>query len=99
MSVPPSDSDPADQALLACQHALLAYGSSDGTVVTPLGDGLINETYLVEKLPASPLPFFGERAVLQRVSPIFGRAVHDDIEAITAHLQESGMVTPRLYRT
>lgn len=59
--------------------------------VTPLGDGLINETYLAQAA--------AERFVLQRVSPIFGRAVHEDIEAVTAHLAHQGLVTPRLLRT
>lgn len=59
--------------------------------VQPLGGGLINETFLVQS---------GERrCVLQRVSPIFGRAVHDDIEAVTAHLAQKGLATPRLVRT
>lgn len=70
--------------------------------VSPLGDGLINETFLVEAMQdadpdaAASSP---QRAVLQRVSPIFGRSVHDDIEAITAHLAQKGLVTPRLVRT
>lgn len=83
---------PPAQAIDTALRALAAYGSTDGASVTPLGEGLINETYLVER-PAR------EKAVLQRVSPIFARAVHDDIEAITAHLQVRGLVTPRLYRT
>lgn len=59
--------------------------------VQPLGGGLINETFLVQA---------GEnRYVLQRVSPIFGRSVHEDIEAVTAHLAAKGLVTPRLLRT
>lgn len=70
--------------------------------VSPLGDGLINETFLVEAaLDADPdaAASSPQRAVLQRVSPIFGRSVHDDIEAITAHLAQKGLVTPRLVRT
>lgn len=79
-------------------RALRAYDLFDPSQVrvAPLGDGLINETFLVEASdPAAPLA----RAVLQRVSPIFGRAVHDDIEAITAHLAAKGLVTPRLLRS
>ena len=71
--------------------------------VSPLGDGLINETFLVEATPDAdpdaPAGSSPQRAVLQRVSPIFGRSVHDDIEAITAHLAQKGLVTPRLVRT
>lgn len=52
--------------------------------------GLINRTFLVGHPP---------RFVVQRVNPIFGPSVHEDIEAITAHLASQGMVTPRLIRT
>lgn len=72
-------------------RALAAYDLPGDVQVEPLPGGLINETWLVSSV-AGP-------AVLQRVSPIFGRAVHDDIEAITAHLQARGLITPRLYRT
>lgn len=80
------------------QLALAAYDVFDPTQVrvSPLGDGLINETYLVEATASSATL---RRAVLQRVSPIFGRAVHEDIEAITAHLAQKGQATPRLLRT
>ena len=57
----------------------------------PVEDGgLINDTFTVGNPP---------RAILQRVNPIFGPEVHDDIEAITAHLAARGVVTPRLIRT
>ena len=59
--------------------------------VMPVADGgLINDTFAVGNPP---------RAILQRVNPIFGPEVHDDIEAITAHLAHHGVVTPRLIRT
>lgn len=60
----------------------------------PLGEtpdaGLINRTLLAGEPP---------RFVVQRVNPIFGPAVHDDIEAITAHLERCGMVSARLVPT
>lgn len=52
--------------------------------------GLINTTLLVGDPP---------RYVAQRVSPIFAPEVHDDIEAVTAHLAARGLCTPRLART
>lgn len=76
----------------------LAGASSDGSGalpperVRPLGNGLINLTYLVAAEG-------GARAVLQRVNPLFGLAVHEDIEAVTAHLAAQGLPTPRLHRT
>jgi Ser/Thr protein kinase RdoA (MazF antagonist) len=59
--------------------------------VQPLGDGLINETFLVE--------VGSWRGVLQRVNPLFGVLVHEDIEAVTRHLAAKGHPTPILYRT
>lgn len=64
-------------------------------LIFPLGDGLINETFLVE-LPA---PVGSARAVLQRVNPLFGITVHNDIEAITNHLSRKGLPTTQLLRT
>lgn len=81
----------SSNAVEQCARALAAYDLPGDVQVEPLPGGLINETWLVSS-PGGP-------AVLQRVSPIFGRAVHDDIEAITAHLQGRGLVSPRLYRT
>jgi Ser/Thr protein kinase RdoA (MazF antagonist) len=78
-----------------CLRALAAYGGVAGLKLCPLDGGLINETYLVSYPAAAAKP----PAVLQRLSPIFGRAIHEDIEAVTAKLQSRGMITPRLYRT
>ena len=58
--------------------------------VRVLSGGLINATWTVGD-PAL--------AVLQRVNPIFGPEVHEDIEAVTSHLESRGLETPRLIRT
>jgi Ser/Thr protein kinase RdoA (MazF antagonist) len=72
--------------------AILAdFGMPAESRVTPVTVGLINRTYLIEPP--------GARFILQRVNPIFGPDVHLDIEAITAHLEAVGMLTPRLVRT
>jgi len=60
--------------------------------VTPLAGGLINTTYVVRVDGASV-------AVLQRLHPIFAATVNLDLDAVTAHLAERGLVTPRLLRT
>lgn len=60
--------------------------------ITPLGTGLINDTFLATT-PA------GERFVLQRVHPIFAPSVNDDIHHVTAHLQKKSVSTPTLVRT
>ena len=52
--------------------------------------GLINHTWLSGAPP---------KFVVQRVNPLFAPSVHEDIEAVTAHLSAHGMVTPRLVRT
>ncbi len=64
---------------------------ADDAVVSVIDVGLINQTFLV-KGPASDF-------VLQRVNPMFGREVHEDIEAVTRHLEEKGLETPRLVRS
>jgi Ser/Thr protein kinase RdoA (MazF antagonist) len=63
---------------------LLALGRDDSA------GGLINRTWMLGAPPAW---------VLQRVNPIFRPEVHQDIEAVTAHLAGKGMATPRLRRT
>lgn len=55
------------------------------TAARPCSDGLINATWLI-----------GDAFVLQRVNPIFGAAVNQDILALTTHLRASGVPVPRL---
>ncbi len=91
-------STPTDEAL--CRRALSFYvprTQEDRAAfrIQPLGDGLINETFLV----TGPLFAAASQAVLQRVNPIFGITVHDDIEAVSRHLLSKGLLTPLLYRT
>ncbi len=56
----------------------------------PFGTGLINKTFLVEA--------GGERAVFQRLHPVFAGSVNEDIDAVTRHLERKGLVTPRVLR-
>lgn len=63
---------------------------ADGTVERLRG-GLINETHLVTSAAG--------RFVLQRLHPVFDPAMHRNIAAVTGHLAEKGMVTPRLVPT
>jgi Ser/Thr protein kinase RdoA (MazF antagonist) len=53
--------------------------------------GLIQLTWLVDLAD-------GRRLVVQRMHPIFGEAVLDDIDAVTAHLSAAGLATPRPVR-
>jgi len=57
---------------------------------TRFGSGLINDTFRVEGPDGTVLA--------QRLHPAFGAAVHEDIEAVTAHLAGQGFCTPRLVR-
>jgi Ser/Thr protein kinase RdoA (MazF antagonist) len=70
---------------------LLPYWGLDGEDVRPAPDnGLINRTYFV----GEPV-----RAVLQWVNPLFHPTLQFDIEAVTRHLEERGLATPRLVPT
>src|SRR6185369_329255 len=82
-----SDGEAARDAEEIRARVLPLYDSWQDASVARFGGGLINRTYLLERA--------GARAVLQRVSPIFPPAIHDNIQAVTARLAEAGMVTPR----
>ena len=79
---------PAAQALP--EGLLSVWGLADATC-EPLGQGLINQTFLVARGP--------DRFVLQRLHPVFSPEVNLDIEAVTRHLADKGLVTPRLVPT
>lgn len=70
---------------------LAAYGAGAGSA-RPLGSGLINQTFLVDGAPAG-------RFVLQRLHPVFRPEVNEDVDAVTRHLEQQGLTTPRLLRT
>lgn len=64
--------------------------------LAPLGNGLINETFVLEE-PAPTRP--GQRFVLQRVNPLFPPAIHENIQAVTEALATAGLVTAALIPT
>lgn len=66
-------------------------------LLQPLGAGLINHTFLLDTAALGHEPPL--QAVLQRVNPLFGLAVNDDIAAVTGHLHRAGLPTPQLYCT
>jgi len=74
-------------ARCAAEH----YEHGRDASLQPLHGGLINQTWLLD----GPLGL----AVLQRVNPIFRPEVHEDIAAVTLHLEAVGMRTPTLIRT
>jgi len=72
----------------AARTVLGSYGLEEARI-SPLGNGLINQTWLVEN--------GGEqRFVLQRVNPMFSPAINQDIDVLTQHLENKGLVTCRL---
>ena len=59
--------------------------------LSPLGSGLINQTWLVQT--------GGARYVLQQVNPLFPPAINADIQVVTEHLRARGMIAPELLPT
>ena len=87
-----SETDSSDSSeLRAAERALGAY-SLQGAPLDFVEHGLINRTWRVRAGE-------GEVYALQRLSAILGAEIHEDIEAVTAHLAAKGMATPRLVRT
>jgi len=74
--------------------------------VTPLGGGLINDTFAVDPESGAGARA-GSRAgagagagfVLQRVHPVFTPRVHENIDAVTTRLVARGIATPVLVPT
>jgi Ser/Thr protein kinase RdoA (MazF antagonist) len=85
---PPSPLDALPEAVLA------AYALTPGTDIAPIEIGLINRTYKVVRPEGEP-----RALILQRLHPAFRGEVNRDFAAITAHLAEKGVTTPRLVPT
>jgi Ser/Thr protein kinase RdoA (MazF antagonist) len=60
-------------------------------VVSELGSGLINRTWLIESGP--------DKFVLQHVNRVFPAAINRDIDTLTRHLATKGLPTTRLVPT
>src|SRR3954471_5665297 len=73
------------------EEVLSRYRDLAGRPHRPFGAGLINRTFLVEGAAG--------RAVVQRLHPVFAGTVNEDIDAVTWHLEQKGLVTPRPIRT
>jgi Ser/Thr protein kinase RdoA (MazF antagonist) len=77
----------------AIQHALNAWDFGGQPLWKASIDGLINQTYFI-KVDHTPV------AVLQRLNTdIFEPTLHYDIEAVTQHLKQRGVLTPTLIPT
>lgn len=75
----------------AARAVLSRYALADACL-SRLGNGLINQTWLVDT--GGP-----EQFVLQRVNSLFPPGVNQDIDALTRHLENKGLVTCRLVPT
>jgi Ser/Thr protein kinase RdoA (MazF antagonist) len=73
------------------ERVLTAYQGLESATVCPLGNGLINQTFL--------LGTEREQFVLQRLAPIFSAEINDNIAAVTTALASAGLTTPRLVPT
>ncbi len=63
----------------------------ENAVIEPLGNGLINQTFLAVA--------DGKRFVLQRLAPIFAPRINENIAAVTRALATAGLTTPSLVAT
>ena len=72
-------------------HTVLEAWGIDPPNVRQLTDGHINQTFL--------LNMGDHRLILQKVNPIFGTAVHNDIQAVVKQLEQFKIPAPRLVRT
>ncbi len=79
---------PRTPATVERAQALLPAFGQDQASLAPLGRGLINDTFAVDT--------DGGAFVLQRVHPVFSPEIHHNIAAVTRHLAEHGLATPRL---
>lgn len=70
------------------QRVLARFEDLENAEVSPLGNGLINQTFLVATK--------GRQLVLQRLAPIFSPVINENIAAVTRALAAAGLVTPHL---
>jgi Ser/Thr protein kinase RdoA (MazF antagonist) len=70
------------------EQVLRAFPGLEASSIQVLGNGLINQTFLVTTE--------SERFVLQRLAPIFPPEVNLNIAAVTRALAAAGVATPRL---
>jgi len=73
------------------ERVLCAFPGLETATLSPLGHGLINQTFLVTTER--------EHFVLQRLAPIFSPEINRNIAAVTGALASAGLVTPRLLPT
>ena len=88
--MPNTDSSDHSESSIA-EEVLVAYGLR-AVSLEHMVHGLINRTWRMRGEN-------GASYALQRLSPILGTEIHQDIQAVTAHIAARGMATPRLVPT
>jgi Ser/Thr protein kinase RdoA (MazF antagonist) len=74
-------------------EAVLSHWSVlTGSQASRVHEGLINQTFFVNR-------WDGGTAVVQRLHPIFDASINLNIAAVTRHLAQKGLLTPRLIPT
>ena len=91
-SLTPSGSPPIPATVLS------RWSRFADAAVRPFGTGLINKTFLVEAAPEGA-GAQQERAIFQRLHPVFAASVNEDIDAVTRHLEQKGLPTTRVIPT
>ncbi|MEC9376276.1 MAG: phosphotransferase [Pseudomonadota bacterium] len=74
------------------QQKVLEHYDIVGAKIEQFGSGLINDTFLVCLED-------GHQFILQGLNPIFDPEINIDIDRLTRHLSESGMITKRILST
>ena len=82
---------PFDLSDTAAAESVLGAWGLRAESLEYMNHGLINRTWRMRGED-------GSSYALQRLSPILGPEIHQDIEAVTAHIAARGLATPRLVR-
>ena len=86
------NTDSSDHSEAATAEQVLGFYGLRAASLEYMNHGLINRTWRIRGDN-------GASYALQRLSPILGPEIHEDIKAVTAHVASRGMATPRLVPT
>lgn len=78
----------ASHKITAAKAALSSWRELEGAQITPMGNGLVNWTFLATVGKA--------RWILQCLNPIFNPSINLNIEAVTGLLQKKRILTPTI---
>ncbi len=87
-----ADSAEHDNEWQAAATAVLKHYEIDPFELKRITQGLVNLTLEISGRD-------GTRCILQRLHPVFDQSVNHNIDVVTIHLADKGMITPQLLRT